>query len=380
MTCSAGFRGAFTLLRGRFGSSGKVRVFGEASGLRGSFGRRGAGGGGGGGGAPGGDPLELLSGTPSYIPADVLADGLTWCGVGLRFKGNASLAQTWQAGVEKLPMRLYFDHFEDERAELDDQRFYGRKELSMANGQGDATLMREVLIDELLESEGVPVARRAYTRVHLDTGEGPRLLGLYVQLEDPSDQMMERVYGDDGGNLYKPDGDCADLSCFDADSFEKNSNEDAADYSDVQALIDVLAADRSDAAAWRSSLEAVFAVDELLRWLAVNTVVENWDIYGGLAHNYYLYAVPTDGGRLHWIPWDHNLGLAESLRGASDPMQADVGADWPLIHPIIADAVYFARYRALLVEALAGQAEPAPMTARSARRAEVEAGLLATAP
>jgi hypothetical protein len=61
-------------------------------------------------------------------------------------------------------------------------------------------------------------------------------------------------------------------------------------------------------------------------------------------------------------------------------MQADVGADWPLIHPIIADAVYFARYRALLVEALAGQAELAPMTARSARRAEVEAGLLATAP
>lgn len=185
----------------------------------------------------------------------------------------------------------------------------------------------------------------------------------------------------------------------------------------------VLAADRSAAAAWRSSLEAVFAVDEFLRWLAVNTVAENWDIYGGLAHNYYLYAVPSDGGRLHWVPWDHNLGLAESMRGASDPMQADVGAEWPLIHHLIADEVYFARYRALLTEALDGQAEPAAMTARSAeltalvapelfeaggeasndpslfrteaahtaavsallshvsaRRAEVEAALLATAP
>lgn len=319
-----------------------------------------------GGGGGGGDPLSLLDGEPSYIQADVTVDGATWCGVGLRAKGNATLVQTWAAGVEKLPLRLNFDKFESERPELEDQRFFGWEELALANGQGDGTLMREVLMDELLVSEGVPAARRGYWSLSLDTGEGPRLLGVYVALEDPAVHLLEDTFGDDSGNLYKPEGDCSDFTCFDEANFEKKTNEEEADYSDVQAFVAALNADRTDAEAWRAGLEAVFAVDAFLRWFAVNTVAENWDTYGGLAHNYYLYANPSDGGRLTWIPWDHNLALAASFMTSGDPLHADVGEEWPLIHHLLADPVYAARYRALLAEALDGQAAPAQMAARAA--------------
>ena len=37
----------------------------------------------------------------------------------------------------------------------------------------------------------------------------------------------------------------------------------------------------SSAAAWRARLEARFAVNGFLRWLALNTIVGNFDAYGG---------------------------------------------------------------------------------------------------
>ena len=311
-------------------------------------------------GGPGGGEgaaTELLSGTPSYVEATVTMDGLTWCGVGMRYKGNATLSQGWSAGVGKLPFRLEMDQYEDSRPELLNQRFYGFKELTFGSGMGDDTLLREVLAAELLADRGVPVARSAFYQVRLDVGEGPVVMGLYTLTEDPSDAMMDRVYGDDSGNLYKPDGDCADLTCFDEASFEKKSNEDEGDWSDVIALQAALLADRSDAAAWRAGLEATLDVEAYLRWLAVNSAMENWDTYGYLGHNFYLYGRPDDNGRLAWVPWDHNLSLQEGLQGEGDVMLSDVGADWPLIRLLLDDAVYAARYKELLAEAVQGAFE-----------------------
>ncbi len=322
-------------------------------------------GGPGGGDGGGGAATDILGADPIYVSVDVQQDGLTWCGVGMRLKGNATLSQTWAAGVGKLPFRLNFDKYEDERPEIDDQRFFGFEELSFANGQGDDSLLRETLAGEILEAQGIPAAKRAFYRIYLDTGEGTTYLGLYTMLEDPSDKLMARIWGTNDGNLYKPDGDCADLTCFDEETFEKKTNEEAADYSDVQALMAALNADRSDAAAWRAGLEARLDVDTFLHWLAVNSAMENWDTYGGLAHNYYLYAVPDAGGRFAWIPWDHNLALAPSMQGSDDPLLADVGEEWPLIHHVLADPVYNATYRAYLANALGGAYELDTLTARA---------------
>ncbi|MDP2316901.1 MAG: CotH kinase family protein [Pseudomonadota bacterium] len=307
-----------------------------------------------GGGGDGGPSTALLSGDPSYVSSTVTVDGATWCGVGMRFKGNSSLMSSWAAGVGKLPFRLDFDRYEDTFPETDDQRFHGFAEVTFGNGQGDATLIRDVLASEILEDRGIPAARNAFWRVYLDAGDGPVYLGLYTASEDPSDALADRLWGDDDGNLYKPDGDCADLTCFDEASFEKKTNEDDADYADVAALVEALAADRTDAAAWRAGLLATLDVDGFLRWLAVNAAMENWDTYGALAHNYYLYGVPKDDGRLAWIPWDHNLALADGMSGSTDPLYADASEDWPLIRHLLDDATYAEAYRAYLADALTG--------------------------
>ena len=49
-----------------------------------------------------------------WVPATVEFEGQTWTGVGVRYKGNSSLASGWRSGALKLPLKLDFDEFEDE--------------------------------------------------------------------------------------------------------------------------------------------------------------------------------------------------------------------------------------------------------------------------
>jgi spore coat protein CotH len=180
-------------------------------------------------------------------------------------------------------------------------------------------------------------------------------------VEDVSDQFAEGWFGDDDGNLYKPDGPGADWTRFDAAGFVKKNHEDEADWSDVRAAIAALHADRSDAAAWRAGLEATFDADGFLRWLAANQAMENWDTYGAIPHNYYLYA---HGGRLVWIPWDHNEALRESRTGDPSFDFSRTGDRWPLIRFLVDDPEYRGRYRAALRAFLDGPYAEAPLFAR----------------
>lgn len=301
----------------------------------------------------GGAPTDLISVDPSYVPVTVTVGDSTWCYVGMRYKGNSTLDQAIQAGSTKLPFRLDFDKFEDDHPEVDDQRFYGFGDLSFGNGAGDNTYARDVLASIILEDRGVPAARNRFAAVSLDAGDGPVYLGLYTVSEDPSDAFTDRVWGEDDGVMYKPDGSCATLTCVDDTTFEVKMNEDTGQ---AAALVDALAADRTDAAAWRSGLEATLDVDGFLRWLAVNSAIENWDSYGTMGHNYYLYA-PAGGAQLAWIPWDHNLSLMDGQMGSSDPLLADITDEWPLIRYTLDDEVYAATYRAALTTALEGAYE-----------------------
>ena len=186
------------------------------------------------------------------------------------------------------------------------------------------------------------------------------------QVEVIDDTVIESAFGDDSGNIYEADGAGVSLAegTFDqiADSFEKENNEDAADWSDIEALYTALHADTrtTDPEQWRADLEVVFDVDTFLNWLAVSAVAQNWDTYGAMAHNYYLYNNPATG-QLVWLPWDHNMTFGVSAgrerggdggfpggRGEVTFDKADVTEEWPLIRFLLDDSVYHAAYQGYL--------------------------------
>ncbi len=319
-------------------------------------GSSGGGPGGGGPGAGGGGGGGAISfETPSYQSALVGFNGQTWPSVGVRYKGNSTLSQGYQQGSEKLPFRLKFDHYEDEIEEVDNQRFWGFKDLKFSSAFEDDSVIKDLMLAETFREAGVPAARGGFMQVYVDVGDGPEFWGVYTAFEDPSGELLDDWFGDDSGNAYKPDGEAAALGYFDTEHFEKKTNEDEADFSDVQAFIAAINSSESDREVWRSELEATFDVDNFLRYLALNNLVENWDSYGNMTHNYYLYGDPGQNGRLVWIPWDFNMsyGWSDHMAPLSLGM-SEVRTDWPLLTELRDDPVYEAAYQAHMEELLEG--------------------------
>ncbi|MBM4352406.1 MAG: cellulosomal protein [Deltaproteobacteria bacterium] len=292
--------------------------------------------------------IQPLTGwDPSYVEISVKFEEELWEHVGMRFKGNSTLNHAWQIGKRKFSFRLNFDKYEDQYPETDDQRFWGFQEVIFNSNWRDDSMIREFLACELFRKGGVKASRAAFYRVFADVGEGPVYWGLYTLVEDVSDSVLDNQFDDDDGNLYKPDGAGADFTHFDAQGFVKKTNEELEDWSDVQAVIDALHADPTDADAWRAGLDKGFAVEAFLRWLALNTLVGNWDSYGNIAHNYYLYADWSNLGRLTWIPWDLNEAF-RSTGGVKDALSlglAEVTDKWPLIRYLADEPAYFQIYR-----------------------------------
>lgn len=292
---------------------------------------------------------------PSWVEATVRYDGRAWPHVGLRFKGNSSLRDPWRMGSTKLSFRLNFDKLEDTYPSTLDQRFWGFKKLVLNNNWRDPSLLREKVASDLFRAHGVPTARGSFYEVWVDAGAGPVYWGLYTALEDPSDELLDDWFDEGDGNLYEANGAGADWTAFDAAGYENQTNDDA-DKAEVEAAIAALHADRSDAATWRAGLEARLHVGLFLKFLAVNTVLQNWDTYGVAPHNYLLYAEPDHDGRLAWLATDLNEALRASggAKPAPSLSLAEVGDDWPLIRYVIDDPVYAAAYRAEVAAFAAG--------------------------
>lgn len=312
-----------------------------------------------GGVAPGGNAeggaVDIVKGDPIWVKSTVKFNGKEWKNVGFRLKGNSSLSGAWGSGIYKLPFKLEFDQFENTNPETKDQRFYGFKEFSMSPGYSDNSLMKDKIVNDLFRDAGIPAAKTAFYKIYIDFGEGLKYCGVYTVVEVIDDSMIKSQFGEKSGNIYKPE---SNFTTFTQSLFEKKSNESLGDYSDVQAVITALNSPNrtTNPELWRTNLEKSFDVDHFLKYLAINNTIVNWDTYGLMAHNYYLYT-PKKTGKVTWIPWDFNLSMPESsstggggntqmggMRGVSLEM-TEVGASWPLIRYLADDATYLAKYK-----------------------------------
>jgi spore coat protein H len=351
-------------------------------------------------GRPGGNaggPVSMVAETPVSVTSTIQFNNETWTNVGVRFRGNSTLVSSWSSGTYKISLKLDFNKFEDDYPEIADQTFYGFQELSLISNANDSSLLREKVVADIFREAGVPAPQTAFYAVYIDYGEGPKYFGLYTMVETVEDTLIKTQFSDSSGNVYKPEGNGATFAAgsFDEESFEKETNKDTKDWSDIQALFDALHSNlrTSDPQTWRTNLEAVFNVDEFLRWLAVNSVIQNWDTYGSMSHNYYLYKDPATG-QFNWIPWDNNMALTgggmrrnnmggpmgqNNPNGAANQDNAgnaagqnnavnsgldlsSVNENWPLINFLISDEVYKARYDAYVSETINGAFAPARMT------------------
>ncbi|MDX2093851.1 MAG: CotH kinase family protein [Kofleriaceae bacterium] len=311
---------------------------------------------------PGPPPDEMLvlhERNPIYVEADLALGGTRARRIGVRFKGNSTLMRSYEPGSARMPYRIEIDKFVE-------QRLLGFESISLANNLGDRSLLRARVANETFAAFGIPTAASATFHVVLDRGAGDEDLGLYTASELPDDEaFLRRELATADGVLYKPEGRGARWHTFDASSL--GAKGEKPDMKPARALFDALHADRTDAAAWRARLERAFDVERFLRWLVIDTLISEWDSYGRMAHNYYLFA--PRGGRLTWIHWDHNeaFGNGPPFVGTRSIGQETITDDWPLIRKLLDDPVYAQRYRVLVAEALDTVASLAMIEARFRR-------------
>ncbi len=130
-----------------------------------------------------------------YVPCVVVIDGKSIKNVGIRAKGNTSLSQVKSYGNDRYSFKIEFDHYETGR------NYYGLDKLSLNNIIQDNTYMKDYLCYEMMRYAGAasPLCSYAYITVN---GED---FGLYLAVEGVEESFLERSYGIDYGELYKPD-------------------------------------------------------------------------------------------------------------------------------------------------------------------------------
>lgn len=226
--------------------------------------------------------------------ADITVNGKRIENVAIRTKGSSSLRSVVSSDSDRYSLKIDFDYYDDT------QSLYGLKKLNLNNNFSDTTLMREYISYELMEQMGLPTPAHSYMYVTVNGEEH----GLFLGVEAVDETFLANNYGSNDGFLFKPDGMGSDL---------KYISEDIADYTGIGLKTNEDNIDQSkfiemlDAINNGGSIEKYIAVDEMLRYFAVNTALVNLDSYqGNMKHNYYLY---EDDGVFSIIPWDFNMSF-----------------------------------------------------------------------
>lgn len=314
-----------------------------------------------------------------YSPCSVAIDGESFRNVGIRAKGNTSLTQVESYGNNRYSFKIEFDHYENS------QSYYGLDKLSLNNIIQDNTYMKDYLSYQMMAEFGAvsPLCSYVYIRVN---GED---WGLYLAVEGVEESFLQRNYGADYGELYKPEsqnfggrdiqgnkegfkqrpenaefgipdmpeddmefGDAPDTGDFKVPGnfdgfggFGGSASSDVSliytddDYSSYSNIFDNAKTDitNQDKDRLISSLESLnlcrdidstVDVENVIRYFVVHNFVCNFDSYtGSIVHNYYLYEAD---GKLSMIPWDYNLAFG-GFMGAQD---ATALINYPIDTPV----------------------------------------------
>ncbi len=136
------------------------------------------------------------------------------------------------------------------------------------------------------------------------------------------------------------------------------TNENYQNHSALLHFLDVL--NNTPDEAFPSEIEKVLNVDQVLRYLAVSSMLVHLDNYTGMGHNYYLYET---NGYFTIIPWDLNMAFGTFRMGAPQGDIADFYIDEPvtsgldsrpLVKRLLAYPPYLERYHQYHEQILAG--------------------------
>lgn len=130
-----------------------------------------------------------------YTSCAVVIDNETYKNVAIRAKGNTSLTQVKSYGNNRYSFKIEFDHYDSTKS------YHGLDKLCLNNIIQDNTYMKDYLCYRMMSEFGVDSPLCSYVYITVN-GED---WGLYLAVEGIEDSFLQRNYGNNVGELYKPD-------------------------------------------------------------------------------------------------------------------------------------------------------------------------------
>ena len=130
-----------------------------------------------------------------YAACSVVIDGEAYGNVGIRAKGNTSLSTVSSMDSDRYSFKIEFDQYDSTKS------YHGLDKLSLNNLIQDSTMMKDYLTYQLMGEFGAAAPLCSYVYITVN-GED---WGLYLAVEGVEDAFLQRNYGRDHGELYKPD-------------------------------------------------------------------------------------------------------------------------------------------------------------------------------
>lgn len=130
-----------------------------------------------------------------YTECSVIIDNEAFKNVAIRAKGNTSLSNVQSYGNDRYSFKIEFDHYDGTNT------YYGLDKLSLNNIIQDNTYMKDYLTYQMMGYFGVSAPLCSYVQILVNGEEW----GLYLAVEGVEESFLSRNYGNDYGELYKPD-------------------------------------------------------------------------------------------------------------------------------------------------------------------------------
>jgi spore coat protein CotH len=253
-----------------------------------------------------------------YFPASFEWGSYKYDTVGVRFKGNSSYNITGK----KKPFRIKLNEF------VKGQKIEGMASFSLSNAWGDPSFVREKAYYELAAALGLKAPRSNFAALYIND----EYWGLYVLTEVVNGDFLKAYFGkgEDGGNLYKANLGASfaylgtDKAAY-AEVWEKQSNEEADDWTDLMALCKLI--NDTPAEELAAKLAPVVDIDSVLTALALDNATVNLDSYVGMGQNFNIYRRPSDN-RWVWIVWDPSLAFGGLSQGLSTQQMEQLALEW----------------------------------------------------
>ncbi len=258
-------------------------------------------------------------GTKDWVTAKVVIDGTTFDKVGAKLKGNSSLRGLQGNGngnggggmpgqdelsssePQGLPWRIRLDKY------VDGQNFEGAADVVVRANNTESSLNEAVAL-ALLGRAGLATQQASPVAFRVN-GSDPKLR---LVIENPDNAWDRATFGD-AGVLYKAEaegdysyrGESAS-SYTTAFEIEASTDHKDDDYAPLIAFLKWL--NQSTDEAFAADLDDHLEVTRFARYLAFQSLIDNFDDIDGPGNNSYLRY--TDGTkRMTVVAWDHNLAF-----------------------------------------------------------------------